>query len=157
MTEQDWLSCTDDPGVREALGFLMTREVSHQQSFEKALYSIQPNFPPGKLPGMPQFANVYFNTSQGEGDMRGPWNSDENFEYVTEPERMLAVDGGDGRAEVKIDARDARIVEQAALRTRSDPNSDPLTGAMLGAGEATESLEEQATGASTPSSRDEPR
>jgi len=151
------INCTDDPGVREALGFLMTREVSHQQSFEKALYSIQPNFPPGKLPGMPQFANVYFNTSQGEGDMRGPWNSDENFEYVTEPERMLAVDGGDGRAEVKIDARDARIVEQAALRTRSDPNSDPLTGAMLGAGEATESLEEQATGASTPSSRDEPR
>src|SRR5436309_5872571 len=151
------INCTDDPGVREALGFLMTREVSHQQSFEKALYSIQPNFPPGKLPGMPQFANVYFNTSQGEGDMRGPWNSDENFEYVTEPERMLAVDGGDGRAEVKIDARDARIVEQAALRTRSDPNSDPLTGAMLGAGEAPESLEEQATGASTPSSPDEPR
>ena len=151
------INCTDDPGVREALGFLMTREVSHQQSFEKALYSIQPNFPPGKLPGMPQFTNVYFNTSQGEGDMRGPWNSDENFEYVTEPERMLAVDGGDGRAEVKIGARDARIVEQAALRTRSDPNSDPLTGAMLGAGEATESLEEQATGASTPSSRDEPR
>lgn len=28
---------------------LMTREVSHQKSFEKALYAITANFPPGKL------------------------------------------------------------------------------------------------------------
>ncbi|MCV5949947.1 manganese catalase family protein, partial [Escherichia coli] len=61
------IHCTDDPGVKEALGFLMTREVAHQQSFEKALYAMQPNFPPGKLPGDPRFANVYFNMSQGEG------------------------------------------------------------------------------------------
>src|ERR1041384_5250844 len=58
------LNLTEDPDVREALGFLMTREIAHQKSFEKALYSIQPNFPTGKLPGMPQFANVYFNMSQ---------------------------------------------------------------------------------------------
>jgi Mn-containing catalase len=55
---------TDDPGVKEALGFLMTREIAHQQSFEKALYSIQPNFPPGKSQGDPKFSNVYFNMSQ---------------------------------------------------------------------------------------------
>ena len=36
------INLTDDPGVKEALGFLMTREIAHQQSFEKALYSIQP-------------------------------------------------------------------------------------------------------------------
>jgi Mn-containing catalase len=42
------INLTDDPGVKEALGFLMTREVAHQKSFEKALYSIEPNFPPGK-------------------------------------------------------------------------------------------------------------
>jgi Mn-containing catalase len=45
------INLTDDPGVKEALGFLMTREIAHQKSFEKALYSISPNFPPGKLPG----------------------------------------------------------------------------------------------------------
>jgi Mn-containing catalase len=28
------------PGVKEALGFLMTREIAHQKSFEKALYSM---------------------------------------------------------------------------------------------------------------------
>ncbi|MFP3533930.1 manganese catalase family protein, partial [Burkholderia sp. SIMBA_043] len=44
------INVTDDPGIRDALGFLMTREVSHQKSFEKALYAITANFPPGKLP-----------------------------------------------------------------------------------------------------------
>ncbi|WP_263364791.1 manganese catalase family protein [Cupriavidus pauculus] len=35
------MNITDAPGVQEALGFPMTREVSHQESFEKALYSDQ--------------------------------------------------------------------------------------------------------------------
>lgn len=39
------INVTDDPGIKEALGFLMTRELAHQKSFEKALHSIQPNFP----------------------------------------------------------------------------------------------------------------
>lgn len=128
------INCTDDPGVKEALGFLMTREIAHQQSFEKALYSIQPNFPPGKLPGMPQYTNVYFNMSQGEGDTRGSWNSDENFEYVSDREQQCAVDGGSGLPEVKLPSEDVDLVEQTAMRTRSDPQADPTTGAMLGAG-----------------------
>jgi len=88
------INCTNDPGVKEALGFLMTAR-SLTQSFEKALYSIQPNFPPGKLAGMPQFANVYFNMSTGDGDARGPWNKEPTFEYR---EAQPAVDGGDGLA-----------------------------------------------------------
>ena len=40
------INVSDDPGVRDALGFLMTREVAHQKSFEKALYAINGNFPP---------------------------------------------------------------------------------------------------------------
>jgi Mn-containing catalase len=123
------INCTDDPGVKEALGFLMTREVAHQQSFEKALYSIQPNFPPGKLPGMPEFSNVYFNMSTGEGDQRGPWNKQPTFEVRdAEP----AVDGGDGLGVVKLDKADAQSVKAAAERLASDTNSDPTTGAMLG-------------------------
>src|SRR5690606_17023012 len=86
------INLTDDPGVKDALTFLMTREIAHQQSFEKALYALQPNFPPGKLPGNPAFSRVYFNMSQGEGDMRGSWNSDKNFEYVSDREKQLAVD-----------------------------------------------------------------
>jgi len=126
------INLTSDPGVKEALGFLMTREISHQKSFEKALYAIEPNFPPGKLAGMPQFADMYVNTSQGDGDMRGSWNSDENFDFVSEPEQMLAVDGGDGIPTVKLSARERSLVEDMAARTRSNPDVNPETGANLG-------------------------
>jgi Mn-containing catalase len=123
------INCTEDPGVKEALGFLMTREISHQQSFEKALYSIQPNFPPGKLAGMPEFTNVYFNMSGGGGDARGPWNNEPTFDYR---EATVAVDGGSGLAEVGMQTAEQQAVEQAAMRLQSDPTSDPVTGAMLG-------------------------
>jgi Mn-containing catalase len=123
------INCTADPGVRAALGFLMTREIAHQQSFEKALYSIQPNFPPGKLPGVPEFTNVYFNMSAGEGDAAGPWNKKPTFE-VREAEP--AVDGGDGMAQVKVTPEDAKYLKKAAERLQSDAGADPVTGAMLG-------------------------
>ncbi|WP_438893700.1 manganese catalase family protein, partial [Bacillus cereus group sp. BC255] len=62
------INCTDDPGVKDALNFLMTREVAHQKSFEKALYAMEPHFPAGKLVGLPAFADKYYDMSQGEGD-----------------------------------------------------------------------------------------
>ena len=128
------INLTDDPGVREALGFLMTREVAHQKSFEKALYAIEPNFPPGKLPGIPAFTDKYFNMSQGKGDRRGPWNEGEQWEYVDEREKQMAVDGGDGMASVELTKTQAAAVKNLALRTRSSTDFDPLTGAELGAG-----------------------
>jgi Mn-containing catalase len=129
------INVTEDPGVRDALGFLMTREIAHQKSFEKALYSIQPNFPPGKLPGKPEFTDKYFNTSQGEiGDERGPWNDGPQWQYVTQAEGMLAVDGGDGEASVKLSRSEKTLQEQARTRSRSERENDPTTGADLGAG-----------------------
>jgi Mn-containing catalase len=125
------INLTDDAGVKEALGFLMTREISHQQSFEKALYSLQPNFPPGKLAGKPEFTNVYFNMSTGEGDARGPWNNGDTFDYR---EAQAGVDGGGGKFEVMMENADAKLVRQAAQRLASDPSADPMTGAMLGMG-----------------------
>ncbi|HTJ98094.1 MAG TPA: manganese catalase family protein [Bordetella sp.] len=129
------INLTDDAGVKEALGFLMTREVSHQQSFEKALYSMQPNFPPGKLPPDPRFANAYFNMSEGEGDTRGPWNSDENFEFFDSADAG-PIDG-DGSATVKLKADETKALQALVSRTASDPDSNPETGADLGAGKAT--------------------
>ncbi|MBV4484050.1 manganese catalase family protein [Pseudomonas sp. SWRI153] len=126
------MNVTDDPGVKEALGFLMTREIAHQLSFEKALHSIQPNFPQGKLPGMPEFTNVYFNMSQGTESMRGPWNQGDEWEFVENP--GPAVDGGDGLATVQLDSADEALLENMKMRTMSDPNSDPVTGADLGSG-----------------------
>lgn len=126
------MNVTDDPGVKEALGFLMTREIAHQLSFEKALHSIQPNFPQGKLPGMPEFTNVYFNMSQGTESMRGPWNQGDDWEFVEDP--TPAVDGGDGLATVQLDSADEALLENMKMRTMSDPNSEPVTGADLGSG-----------------------
>lgn len=127
------INLTDDPGVKDALGFLMTREVAHQISFEKALYSIRNNFPPGKLPPIEQYAHNYYNMSEG-GEVRGSWNSDENFNYVSDPQP--AVDGGDGMAKVTLPDSQNTNVENMAIRTQSDPTIDPVTGADLGAGDA---------------------
>lgn len=125
------INATDDPGVKDALGFLMTREISHQRSFGKALYSMEPNFPPGKLPGDPRFATTYFNLSQGEGDRRGPWNSDSNFNFVTGADVMAPVDG-DGSASVNLEDDEIEALEAMVVRTASDPEADPTTGAELG-------------------------
>ncbi|WP_312273880.1 manganese catalase family protein [Pseudescherichia sp.] len=123
------INMTDDPGVKDALGFLMTREVAHQISFEKALYSIRNNFPPGKLPPIEQYANTYFDMSEG-GEVRGSWNSDENFEYVTNP--PPAVDGGDGMASVNLPGPQQANLDALKLRTASDPSVNPVTGTDLG-------------------------
>jgi len=112
----------------------MSRELAHQKSFEKALHAIQPNFPQGKLPGVPEFTSVYFNMSQGEEDRRGPWNEGDQWEFVASPQP--AVDGGDGTAQVMLPAKQAKTLLQMAKRTASDPTLDSITGADLGSGAA---------------------
>ena len=128
------INITDDPGIKDALGFLMTREVAHQKSFEKALYSIADNFPSGKLPGIAAYADIYVNTSQGEGDALGPWNSGEQWQKVDDIESNLPVDGGDGEATVKLGKAEKHAAATMMARLRSDPNDNPTTGADLGAG-----------------------
>jgi len=127
------INVTDDPGVRDALTFLMTREIAHQKSFEKALYSMDKSFPPGKLPGDPRFTDTYVNTSRGEGDSTGPWAEGKGFSEVMVPnEKNIPVDGGDGHADVALTAKEKAAVEAFALRGQSDPERDPVTGADLG-------------------------
>lgn len=125
------INITDDPGIKEALGFLMTREIAHQKSFEKALYAIEDNFPPGKLPGIEPYASLYVNASQGEGDMDGPWNSGGQWDRMDE---LAPADGSDGLATVDVGKKDRQVMEALAARTVSDPAADPVTGADLGAG-----------------------
>jgi len=131
------INCTDDPGVKDALTFLMTREIAHQKSFEKALYSIEGNFPPGKLPGDPRFTSVYFNLSQSDTEpLIGPWNDPEQFEVVSGMEASLAVDGGSGLPSSGMTDEEEDLVAAMAARGASDPDSDPTTGAELGAKDA---------------------
>lgn len=128
------INLTDDAGVRDALTFLMTREVAHQKSFEKALYAIEPNFPPGKLPGDPRYADAYINLSQGDGDQRGPWNQGAAWNYIDPGMTPMAADGGAGDADVTLTSGEQSALDALAMRTRSDPTLDPVTGADLGAG-----------------------
>lgn len=123
------INVTDDPGIKDALGFLMSREIAHQMSFEKALHSIQPNFPQGKLPGDPAFNRTYFNMSDG-AEVRGSWNEGPDWNYVDQPEP--AVDGGDGMASVQLDQAAAAAADAMKVRTQSNPEAQPLTGAELG-------------------------
>ncbi|MDB5688975.1 MAG: Mn-containing catalase [Sphingomonas bacterium] len=128
------INITDDPGIKEALGFLMTREIAHQKSFEKALYAIEDNFPVGKLPGLEKYANIYVNTSQGEGDMTGSWNSGAQWDRIDDLTQTMPIDGGAGTATVDLDHSDAKVLDKLALRTLSNPAVNPTTGVDLGAG-----------------------
>ena len=143
------INVTDDPGVKDTLKFLMSREIAHLQSFEKALHSIQPNFPPGKAPGEPRFNTMYFNLSQGDGDMRGPWNADDHFEFVDQPEAVIPVDGGEGVPVTMLTDEEAVVVDAMNARLSSDLEKDPVTGADLGSGEAG-SADAAARGATPP-------
>lgn len=85
------MQLTEDPLVKETIGFLMTREIAHFQQFAAALETIQPNFPPGVLQGDPRYSHVYVNASDGQS-FRGPWNegqgpwpSGEEWVYVDKP------------------------------------------------------------------------
>ena len=128
------INLTDDPGIKDALAFLMTREVAHQKSFEKALYAIENNFPTGKLPGIERYASMYVNTSQGDGDLTGPWNSGDEWDRIDDLDQVMPADDGDGTATVKLGAKDKKLAAAMAERTMSGLSSDPTTGADIGAG-----------------------
>ena len=80
-----------DSGTKDALQFLMTREITHMRAFTLALESMgKPPFSIGKIAPTPKLVDQYFNDSTGEGDhgevdARGPWNEGEPWEYVEAP------------------------------------------------------------------------
>jgi Mn-containing catalase len=86
------------------------------------------------MPADPRFANTYFNMSQGDGEMRGSWNQGGDWDFVTDREKQMAVDGGSGEAEVKLPPKDIDLLRALSRRTLSDPAIDPPTGAELGMG-----------------------
>lgn len=81
----------DDPGTKEALQFLMTREITHMRAFMQALDSISEDpLAVGMIPPTPGLVDQYFNDSTGEGDygesdIEGPWNSGDNIKVIEAP------------------------------------------------------------------------
>src|SRR6187551_3082033 len=93
----------DDPGSKDALQFLMTREITHMKAFTAALESLGKNpFSIGKIAPTPGLVDEYFNDStgtgdDGESDARGPWNQGEDWQFVDAPAfQELGASGNSG-------------------------------------------------------------
>jgi Mn-containing catalase len=92
-------SC-DDVGARDALNFLMTREIAHQKMFEAALEQITDRFPPGHLDGDDALAHTYFDDSKNGATEDQPAGfelantGDFPFELVADPVDAAPKTGG---------------------------------------------------------------
>jgi Mn-containing catalase len=92
----------DDPGSKDALQFLMTREITHMKAFMLALDSLgKPPLQIGLIEPTAGLVDQYFNDStgkddEGNEDMVGPWNDETAFERVDNPAfspESMKVDG----------------------------------------------------------------
>src|SRR6202012_5185844 len=64
ITYERLMHLTDDRGSKDALQFLMTREITHMKAFSAALESLGKDpFSIGKIPPSKDIVNTYFNDS----------------------------------------------------------------------------------------------
>jgi Mn-containing catalase len=81
----------DDAGTKDALQFLMTREITHMKAFALALESMdKPAFSIGHIAPTPGLVSQFFNDSTGTGengeiDTRGPWNQGDDWVFTESP------------------------------------------------------------------------
>jgi Mn-containing catalase len=85
------INFTTDAGTKDALQFLMTREITHMKAFTAALESLnKPRFSIGQIPPTAGLVDQFFNDSTGEGedgeiDARGPWNQGADWQFIGAP------------------------------------------------------------------------
>lgn len=85
------INFTDDAGTKDALQFLMTREITHMKAFTAALESLgKDRFSIGQIPPTPKLVDQFINASTGRGadgevDARGPWNEGKPWTFVHAP------------------------------------------------------------------------
>ena len=109
------INFTDDAGTKDALQFLMTREITHMKAFTAALESMgKPRFSIGQIPPTPGLVDQFFNDSTGRGedgesDSQGPWNTGGEWQRVEAPAIAEARRAGGGEASI-----DDRTVNTAA-------------------------------------------
>lgn len=106
----------DDAGSKDALQFLMTREITHMRAFALALESMgKPAFSIGRIAPTPGLVDQFFNDSTGTGDhgeidTRGPWNEGNGWVFTDSP----AIQAEPG-AQSAIVAESSSPSEQAGL------------------------------------------
>jgi len=102
----------NDVGTKDALQFLMTREITHMKAFAAALDSLEkPRFAVGRIAPSKPLVDQYFNDSTGKGDMgeidtQGPWNQGETWQVLDAPAFQEAR-GMSGNGEIRSEASDA--------------------------------------------------
>ena len=80
-----------DSGSKEALQFLMTREITHLRAFMQALDSLdKPPLSIGAVDPTPEIVDQYYNTSTGKGDdgevdADGPWTKADKITVIDSP------------------------------------------------------------------------
>lgn len=90
------INFTDDPGTKDALQFLMTREITHMKVFMSALESMGKDpLKIGLIPPTPGIVDQYYNDSTGENedgdeDFTGPWNKSNGMVMVEGPAQPIA-------------------------------------------------------------------
>jgi manganese catalase len=125
------INFTTDAGTKDALQFLMTREITHMKAFAVALESMnKPPFMIGKIPPTPGLVDQFFNTSTGQGedgevDARGPWNQGEGLQFVEAP-AFQELASQESTAERGVDDRttssagDTEMIEQLLVEQLRD-------------------------------------
>ena len=99
----------DDMGTKDALQFLMTREITHMKAFAAALDSMgKDRFSIGRIAPSTPLVKQYFNDSTGEGDhgeidTTGPWNEGDDLEIVESP-ALHAANGKSEGARIESEA-----------------------------------------------------
>jgi Mn-containing catalase len=117
----------DDPGTKDALQFLMTREITHMKAFTAALESMGKDpFSIGQIAPTPVLVDQYFNDStgvgdEGETDSHGPWNEGGDWEIVEASQLEQGVENleSSGKKEATPPKRKTSAKDDAKSRKRA--------------------------------------
>src|SRR6478735_2911306 len=107
----------DDAGTKDALQFLMTREITHMKAFSRALESMgKPAFSIGRIAPTPGLVDQFFNDSTGAGDhgeidTRGPWNEGGDWVFTESP----AIQAGEPGPATAIVTESSPAVDEVGL------------------------------------------
>jgi len=133
------INYTDDPGSIDTLQFLMTREITHMKAFSAALESLEKSpFSIGRLAVTPGIVDEYFNASTGDGsegetDMRGPWQSSFGLHPVESEmnggtglsvEDIAGIAGAEGRGKQDQGVKAATATDVLTVDPKPVPETD---------------------------------
>ncbi|WP_315813518.1 DUF892 family protein [Bradyrhizobium sp. SZCCHNR2028] len=140
------INFTDDAGTKDALQFLMTREITHMKAFAVALESMgKPAFSIGRLAPTPGLVDQFFNDSTGSGDhgeidTRGPWNEGGDWVFTESP----AIQAGEPGAASSIVTESSPPADESGL---SDLLMDELRDILHAEKQLTKALPKMAEAA----------